>query len=155
MNLINKLFNKPKVDCPRCLGKGNVDWDDIKRLGQELKWLPGECAYCNATGKVTSEMLSKISVDNMYLTTDITQDERQKLINNDSDALERAAYYEMEVNGFIKQVEYLYFNANLNLGTIVEFYLINKTELEISPSEKEKFIDYIERIIEHKKTKYN
>ncbi len=32
MNLINKLFNKPKVDCPRCLGKGNVDWDDIKDL---------------------------------------------------------------------------------------------------------------------------
>lgn len=139
------------MDCPRCLGKGNVDWDDIKRLGQELKWLPGECAYCNSTGKVTSEMLSKISVDNMYLTTDITADERQKLINKDSDALERAAYYEMEVNGFIKQVEYLYFNANLNVGTIVEFYLIAKTELEISPSEKEKFIDYIERIIEHKK----
>lgn len=155
MNLINKLFNKSKVDCPRCLGKGNVDWDDIKRLGQELKWLPGQCAYCNATGKVTSEMLSKISVDNMYLTTDITQDERQKLINNDSDALERAAYYEMEVNGFIRQVEFLYFTANLNMDMIVEFYLIAKTEPEISPSEKEEFIDYIERIIEHKKANYN
>ncbi|WP_051197547.1 hypothetical protein [Flavobacterium soli] len=126
-----------------------------KRLGQELKWLPGECAYCNATGKVTSEMLSKISIDNMYLTTNITQDERQKLINNDSDALKRAAYYEMEVNDFIKQVEYLYFTANLNVDAIVEFYLIAKTEPEISPSEKENFIDYIERIIEHKKANYN
>lgn len=62
---------------PEMLAKGNVDWEDIKRLGKELKWLPGKCAYCNGTGKVSSEMLSKLSADTTYLTTDISEEERK------------------------------------------------------------------------------
>jgi len=155
MNLINKLFNTARIDCPRCLGKGNVDWDDIKRLEKELKWLPGICAYCNATGKVDPKMLSKISVDNTYLTIDIDQDERQKLLINDPDALKRAAYHDMEIDGFINQVEYLYFTANLTIKMILEFYLIPKTAQEITPNEKNDFIHYIEKIIEYKKANYH
>lgn len=155
MSFINKLFNKPKVDCPRCLAKGSVDWDDIKRLGKELKWLPGECAYCNGAGKVFSKMLSKLSADTTYLTTDISQDEREKLINNDSEALKRAGYYDKEINGFIKQIEYLYFTANLDVNMITEFYLISTTEPEMSVIEKEEFVNYVMRIIDHKKRSYN
>lgn len=155
MSLLNKLFNKPKIDCPRCLGKGNVDWDDIRRLEKELKWLPGECAYCNGAGKVSPEMLSKLSADTTYLTTDISQDERGKLINKDPEALKRASYYDMEISSFIKQIEYLYFTANLDENMIVEFYLISRTEPEISATEKEEFINYVTRIIDHKKTSYN
>lgn len=151
MNLINKLFNTSKVNCPRCLGKGNVDSEDIKRLKKELFWLPGKCAYCNGSGKINSEMLTKVSVDNSYLTIDITQVERKKLINNNPDAVKRANHFENEVDGFIKQVEYLHFVANLDASKIADFYLIPKTNNEISPNEKEDLCRHIELIISFKK----
>lgn len=151
MNLINKLFNSSKVNCPRCLGKGNVDLEDIKRLKKELFWLPGKCAYCNGLGKVSSKMLAKVSVDNSYLTIDITQEERNKLINNDPDTVKRANHFENELDGFIKQVEYLHFVANLDAIKIADFYLIPKTKNEISPNEKEDLRNHIELIINHKK----
>jgi len=155
MNLIDKIFNNPKVECPRCLGKGNVDWEDIKRLEKELKWLPGKCAYCNGSGKVRSEMLSKLSADTTYLTTDISEEERKNLTNNDFHALNRATHYDQEVNGFIKQIEYLYFIGNLDINKIVEFYLISRPEHEITAQEKQELKDYIEKVIEHKKTGKN
>ena len=40
------------VQCPRCLGKTHVDQEDIRRLGREMEWIPGPCAYCEGTGKV-------------------------------------------------------------------------------------------------------
>jgi len=52
MSFFGKLFNKDRIQCPRCLGKGHVDWDDIKRLDKELKWIPGSCAYCNGKGTI-------------------------------------------------------------------------------------------------------
>lgn len=151
MNLINKLFNTSKVNCPRCLGKGNVDLDDIKRLKKELFWLPGKCAYCNSSGKVSSEMLTKVSVDNSYLTIDITQEERNKLINNDPNALERANRFDREIDGFIKQVIYLHFVAKLDANTIADFYLIPKAEHEILPNEKEDILNHIKLIINSEK----
>ncbi len=46
--------NKPKLEmfCPRCLGKGFVDSNDIKRLGQERTWHPDKCGYCKGNGYV-------------------------------------------------------------------------------------------------------
>lgn len=40
------------MKCPRCLGKGYVDRDDIRRLGMSGKWGPGPCRVCGATGDV-------------------------------------------------------------------------------------------------------
>ena len=155
MNFITRLFYGPKVDCPRCLGKGQVDWDDIKRLKKELRWIPGKCAYCNGTGNVSKKMLSKVSVDNAYLTNNLTEQERKNVINNDWNALQRAKLLEEQVNDFIMQVEYLHFNANLEAKTIAELYLIPKTKSEVSSTEKAELIDYIEEIIENSKGKNN
>jgi len=44
--------NSDEVICPRCTGTGTVDSADIKRLNREEDWLPGPCAYCDASGKV-------------------------------------------------------------------------------------------------------
>lgn len=41
------------VVCPRCTGKGSVDASDIKKWSREKDWVPGPCAYCEASGKVT------------------------------------------------------------------------------------------------------
>ena len=82
MNFFRRLFKrKPTVQCPRCLGKGRVDWDDIKRLGKELKWGPGRCAYCNGTGKVDPALMSKVAVGETYLTTNLPYAERKGVID--------------------------------------------------------------------------
>jgi DnaJ-class molecular chaperone len=46
--------NQPKLErfCPRCVGKGFVDDNDIKRLGKERTWSPGVCGFCKGTGYV-------------------------------------------------------------------------------------------------------
>ncbi len=155
MNIITQLFNKGQIECPRCLGKGEVDWDDIRRLKNELKWAPGKCAYCNGTGSVSPGMPSKVSVDNTYLTIDISQEERQRLINNDEEAIQRAHQYEAQMNTFILQIEYLHFMGNLEPLQIAEFYLIPKNESEVVAAQKDELIDYIERVIENKKKQTN
>jgi hypothetical protein len=43
MNILKRFFGRSANldECPRCLGKGHVDMNDIVRLGQELKWSRG------------------------------------------------------------------------------------------------------------------
>jgi hypothetical protein len=43
MDFLKKLFNSPiaKKQCPRCLGKGHVDLQDIKRLKNGIKVAAG------------------------------------------------------------------------------------------------------------------
>ena len=50
----NKMINveKKEMICPRCMGKGFVDLDDIRRLGKKLEWGQGYCRYCDAQGFV-------------------------------------------------------------------------------------------------------
>ena len=151
MNFLNKLFNTKKVDCARCLGKGNVDWDDIKRLKMELKWLPSSCAYCAGKGKVKSDMESKIAVDTTYLTTNLNDEERKLLLNNDPESLKRAHHLDIQMDDFIKQVEYLHFNGKMDSQKITEFYLLPNIEIGTSEAEKEELEEYIQRIIKHKK----
>jgi hypothetical protein len=47
----NKQENQNMI-CPRCLGKGFVDLNDIKRLGMETRWEQGACPYCGGQGNV-------------------------------------------------------------------------------------------------------
>ena len=63
MKFLSRLLNGSKtpdepemVTCPRCLGKGHVDEDDIARLKQQGKWRTGACAYCKGTGIVDETM---------------------------------------------------------------------------------------------------
>ncbi|MEP6844779.1 MAG: hypothetical protein ABI861_02200 [Panacibacter sp.] len=152
MSLISKLFGGQKIDCPRCLGKGEVDRDDIKRFNKELKWIPGKCAYCYGTGKVSSRMASKVKADNTYLTTDIPQEERKRLFNADFGAIQRADYYDAQIDNFIKRIEYLYFVGNIDAHKIADFYLIPKPDSEITVEERQEIFEYVEKVIEKKKT---
>jgi hypothetical protein len=159
MGLINKLFDrdKGKIECPRCLGKGHVDWDDIKRLNQQLKWKPGKCAYCDGIGKINSKLLSKVSVDNSYLTTDLTKDEKMRLLDKDEGALKRAKENDNQRNNFIKQISFLHFKGGMNSTLIAEFYLIPNEDSENnsgSPEqEKVDLIEYIDSVIEINRNK--
>lgn len=151
MSLINNLFNNKKIECPRCLGKGNVVWDDIKRLKKGLKWVPGPCAYCDNSGKVNSKLPSKIAVDTSYLTIDLSPEERKKVIANDKDARQRALYHDIQTDNFISEVAYLHFTGNIDAIKIANFYLLHEAKSKIDSNNKEELIDYINSIISQKK----
>jgi hypothetical protein len=159
MSLINNLFDRDsrKIECPRCLGKGYVDWDDIKRLNKQLRWKPGKCAYCEGSGRINPKFQSKVSVDNSYLTLDLTKEERMGLINKDEWALKRAKIFDDNVDNFIKQVTYLHFIGGMGSKLIADFYLIPFEDAEAKSDsykkEQEELIEYIESVIELNKNK--
>ena len=150
MSLISRLFNTKNVDCPRCLGKGHVDSDDIKRLNKELHWIPGPCAYCNEQGLVSASLLSKVPADFAYLTIDISAEERKRIINKDNGAVERGNYFETQTNNFISEVKYLHLSGKLNTTDILNFYLLNLPEDEKQGKYKEELEEYINKIISYK-----
>lgn len=150
MRFLSSLFNRNKIDCPRCLGKGDVDLQDIKRLKKELHWLPGKCAYCNGEGKVSSKKVSMVSVDIEYLTTDLPKGERKKLLNGDIGALQRAKAYEAGVNKFINQIEHQYYIENQEAEQIADYLFRKYPRLGNSSTERRETIDYIEKVIKSK-----
>jgi hypothetical protein len=138
------------VDCPRCLGKGNVDLEDIKRLKKELFWALGKCAYCNGIGKVPPDRIEKISVDIEYLTTDLSSWERHKVISGDESALKRANEFKELVQNFVKDIEHLYYIENKEPSEIADYLFHKNGQHVYSASEKQEIVDYIEKAIKSK-----
>jgi hypothetical protein len=155
MSLLKKVFGSSQSfkECPRCLGKGHVDWDDIKRLNQELKWRPGTCAYCNGIGKVDRKIEDNVPVDASYLVNNLPEDERKRIINGHPDALEWGKQFEEQVDRFINQICYLHFETGLNSSQIAKFFLIGKEDSGSYEIEKQDFVDYVERVIQKKRNK--
>ncbi|WP_196889862.1 hypothetical protein [Aureivirga sp. CE67] len=151
MKIVSNILNKPKAECPRCLGKGNVDWNDIKRLKKELSWLPGKCAYCDGQGKVKSNQINKVAVDTSYLTMDLSLKERELIIDNNFEATEKGKMREREREVFIEEVKYLNSIGKLNPEQIFDFYLIKYEGFDISEEWKIDFLNYIKKIITHNK----
>lgn len=152
MNFISRIFRRNMVDCPRCLGKGHVDEEDIKRLKKELFWAPGKCAYCNGIGKVPPDRIEKISADFSYLTTDLSSTERHKVINGDAEALQRAEQHKNEVEKFIEEIVHLYYIENKEPLQIADHFLAIQGVYVIPESEKQEIIAYIEKVIRKRKS---
>jgi hypothetical protein len=150
MNFITRIFRSNMVDCPRCLGKGKVDLDDIKRLKKELFWAPGKCAYCNGIGKVPSDRIEKLSVDFEYLTTDLPSWERHKVINGDKEALQRANEYKEVIQKIVEEIVNLYYIENKDPSEIADHFFHKHGQLVYSASEKQEIIDYVEKVIKSK-----
>jgi hypothetical protein len=150
LSLFGNIFSKEKQlkECPRCLGKGKVEWDDIRRMDRELKWRPGACAYCNGVGKIDPEIEKNVAIDTTYLSTGISKEERGRLIKGDPGALERAHQHEMEADYLITQICYLHFEGKMNSGQITDFYFLGGQEMY--PSHKKEFSDHVEKVIEVK-----
>ena len=153
MNFINRIFRSNMVDCPRCLGKGNVDLEDIKRLKKELFWAPGKCAYCNGIGKVPPDRIEKISAGFEYLTTDLPSWERHKVINGNGDALKRADEFKEVFEKIIKEIEHQYYIENKEPIEIADQLFQMQGRLEYSESEKQEVIEYVEKVINSKLNK--
>ena len=138
------------VDCPRCLGKGKVDLEDIKRLKKELFWGPGKCAYCNGIGKVPPDSIEKIGADFEYLTTDLPSWERHKVINGDRDALNRANEFKEVIQQIVEEIENLYYIENKDPSEIADHFFHTRGQFVYSASEKQELIDYVEKVIKSK-----
>ena len=138
------------VDCPRCLGKGEVDLEDIKRLKKELFWMPGKCACCNGLGKVPPDRIEKLNVDFEYLTTDLPSWERHKVINGDRDALKRANEYKEVVQKIVEKIEHMYYIENKEPDEIANHLFYWSGQREYSESEKQRIIDYVDQVIKSK-----
>lgn len=124
MNFFKQLLQRfqTKVICPRCLGKGHVSWDDIQRFNKVLVWSPDTCAYCNGKGKVNAAMTTQIRADHSYLTTSINKEERQKFIDQDWEALERAAESQKRIHCTIENIADLHFMHGYTPEQIVNHF---------------------------------
>lgn len=142
------FFNKPKIECPRCSGKGKVDWGDIEILKMDLKWAPGKCGYCEGKGKVTQQMLENVPVDMTYLTADLPKEERKRLFKNDLQSHYRAEMFDQHLEDMIKQIKYLYNICELDREKIHCFYLLNSISSESIDKDSKKMKAYIDRVID-------
>lgn len=155
MTFFNFLFKKTNLDCPRCLGKKFVDSEDIRRLNKQLKWAPGPCAYCDASGKVTEELLAKVPVDITYLTIDLPESEIEKIKNGDPEILEKGRLQELFIDNLIEYIEFQYQNNNMDAESIADLYLKTEDEKAVFSVEKENLLQYIHKIIQLKKSESN
>lgn len=152
MNFFQRLFNKPVstehlAECPRCVGKGYVDMDDIKRLKNELKWMPGKCAYCNGAGKVKPEIINEVAADEAYLTLDISKLERTLFISGNQAAVKRGQAHKEHVDLLIQEIRHLYFVDNLDIEEIAALYQLSNPHADMS--QKTELLRYIKKVIDH------
>jgi hypothetical protein len=116
----------------------------------ELRWRPDTCAYCNGTGEINMTIDKNVPVDMSYLTVDIGEDERNRIIKRDTQALARAQIFDADAERFIAQILYLYTIGKLNVDQIVEFYFVSTPKDEESDEIKLDWREYIEKVIREK-----
>ena len=147
MNFIPKLFRTKRTQCPRCLGKGQVDIEDIRRLKMELFWETGKCAYCNGKGTVPPERIAKVPPDLEYLTNDLRAIERYKVLHGKVDALQRAAASKERVLSFVAEIRHLYYIKNLEPEQNVSHLTAANGISDIREDERQELMEYINKVI--------
>lgn len=155
MTFFNFLFKKSHIECPRCLGKAFVDWDDIRRLNKVLKWIPAPCAYCLGSGKINKEMLLKVPVDYAYLTIDLPESEMDRIKEGHEETLEKGRIHELFLDNLIKYAEDHYLNHTMDAESIADLYLRTENETALFTLDKKNVIQYFQKIIELKKAEMN
>lgn len=150
MPLFN-FFKNSTIKCPRCLGKKFVDLEDIARLNRQLKWVPAPCAYCDATGKVDKELLSKVAVDCMYLTIDLPETTIEKIKEGDKETIEKGEQRELFIDNLIEYIEHHHFIKKMDAESIAFLYLSTEEEKASFSVPKGDLLKYINEVISSKK----
>jgi hypothetical protein len=98
------------IDCPRCLGKGHVDKQDVIRLRRIFFWVPGpHCAFCNGIKRVELSFASRFNADDWFITSDLSLEMYQKYIDKDPELLaklEAQEHYIQNISNLIIQYHY-------------------------------------------------
>ncbi|WP_238430356.1 hypothetical protein [Chitinophaga agri] len=151
MHFFKRFFNRNKmlIQCPRCLGKGHVDTEDIKRLGRELTWRPGSCAYCNGAGDVPADVVNKVSPGEAYLTVDLSQEERQRVLDGAPEAKARMEEFKQHTDRVIKDIVTLHYVRKLDVEEIAELYLGSSSRFNVEghAQKKKELMVYINKVI--------
>ncbi len=156
MNIFRRLFGKPAnplmnpIECPRCLGKGHVDRSDIIRLGQELRWAPGACAYCNSSGKVDPEVVDKVAANEGYLTTSVSIKERRRLFKQDKLALWQMQKHNARFDALVQQVRQMHFENGLSAEQITDWMIATYPRILDGKKNSERqaeILAYIKKVI--------
>ena len=100
-------------------------------------------------------MLSKVPVDITYLTIDLPESEIEKIKNGDEETLEKGRQKELFLENLIKYVQDHFLNKNMDAETIADLYLRTESENALFSIERENLIQYIQQIIELKKSELN
>ena len=150
MNWLTQLFRRETTVCPRCLGKGQVDEEDIRRLKMEAYWGSGKCAYCNGRGRVSPTHVQAIKPDLEYLTLDIAVEERRKLVEGDREALIRADEHRLFIQKLVSQIEHWYYIENRDPEDIAILIYRKQRILKFSDQEKQELVKYVEKVIQSK-----
>ncbi|MFC4818596.1 hypothetical protein [Flavobacterium sp. GCM10023249] len=154
MNLFQRIFKKPTVVCPRCLGKGHVDLNDIQRLNKELYWLPGKCAYCSGNGKVHEDTVTTLPVDSSYLTISLSKMEQWKLIGGNQQAKKRGEIYQETLSEIIEDIVRQHYIEGLTLDAIADLHFSRFKLSRVTDQMKKDFLEYAEKVIAFHKDKY-
>ena len=145
---LSKLFHRtPKVECPRCLGKGFVDLADIERLDRKFKWLPGPCAYCSGKGKVPEDRPEKVPVNTTFLATNLPASELKRLFNGDVNALNRAKEYEKHLDDLILEIRRLHFVEGWDRGKMLDYYFSKYAASLNNEYHKNEFSNFINLVL--------
>lgn len=149
MNILDWLFRKNWVECPRCLGKGHVDLRDIERLHKELFWMAGKCAYCKGRGHVPPDMPDKVKPDLAYLSLSLRVWERRRLINGDQAALNRAREFELNYQRLVASIRQLYLNGKREPVDIARHLYLENGKTNYSAADLQQSVQYIEKVIKY------
>ena len=129
-------MNKRIIDCPRCLGKGHVNKEDIKRLRREYFWIEGpHCAYCDGKKQVNFDFANKVNADEWFLTSDVDQQEIQRFLNGDQEIINSVRQHEDYINYLANYLMENYVSRAINKDTIIERLCVElqSTKSEIKP----------------------
>ena len=150
MRFLDRLLgnSQPLKECPRCLGKGHVDQQDIKRLKQELIWAPGICAYCNGAGKIDPKIELNIPVDASYLVMDLPESERKKIQHGNPEAIMSAMELHDQIEAIVNRIYALHVDRGLTPEQIANLLLAHDGTSPALETEWNEMIAYIKKVIE-------
>jgi len=133
------------IDCPRCLGKGNVDLQDIKRLRRELFWEPGpHCAYCDGKKVVKLEFATNINADDWFITSDVDQELLQRYLEKDPQVIKEARELEENMRIVVHFIANLYMNEDKEREEIVDLLT---QHLKVTKKDAADYVDKVIRLI--------
>ena len=133
------------IDCPRCLGKGHVDIQDIKRLRRELFWEPGPiCAYCDGKKVVELNFATNINADDWFITSDVDQELLQRYLDKDQKVIAEAREMEENIRLIANFIYNLYINEDKNREEIVNLLI---QDIKITKKEAADYVDHVIKLI--------
>ena len=132
-------MSKKIIDCPRCLGKGNVNKEDIKRLRREFFWIAdGSCAFCDGKKTVKLDFAKRFNADDWYISSDLDKEDYEKYISRDQEILDWVKHTEQQQYFLAKFVMDHHISRGLSQEKVLD--LLSK-ELQVPKSEIKESLD--------------